>query len=217
MVKSIFILLLINFILFTDGANILGIFTVSSPSHNIVHLAMVEALAERGHNVTVVTALPLKKKNPNYNHIYIKPPEELRKSLEESSSKMANAEGFDNLKIMISSIKDMTNMQYDIMYTEEFQNLIHGDNKFDLLLFGYVLNDFQLAIAQQLKIPVVASWVNTPNSIINGLVGNPVTVGTEGISFSQRLKSFFAHMVMHCVGIFSHYKLEQYYEYVQEM
>lgn len=212
MQRKLLAVFLLQLVVFTNGANILGIFTSHSPSHNIVHMSTVKALVEKGHNVTVITILPIKDKNPKYHHVYIKPPAEAMEALERSTNQMANGKGFEFMKLMVSSFADMVNMHYNIMFTEEFQSVIHGDTKFDLLLLGYALNDFQLAVAHQLKIPVVISWSNIPNSMVNFFVGNPITVGTEGIAFTQRLKSFFAHGFMGLVGKYGHYKLAQYYE-----
>lgn len=215
------ILVFLAAVAYGNGANILGIYTSYSPSHNIVHIAEVNALIEKGHNVTVITALPLKQKNPKYHHIFIPPPREVRKEIEESMESMSKAKGFDSFKIMMSMMKTMVNLQYDLMFTEEFQNVINGDTKFDLLILGYVMNDFQLAVAQQLKIPVVVSWVNFPMPMVNDLIGNPNAISyvpnamlgnEQPMNFISRLKSYILNIVMHLSTSYGHYKLEQYYE-----
>lgn len=215
------VFLLSSLVIFTNGANILGIFTSYSPSHNIIHLAEVDALVERGHNVTVITALPLKQKNPKYHHILIPAPNGLGKVVEDCMEEISNAKGLDNVKIMITMMKAMINLQYDMMFTEQFQSVINGDTKFDLLHLGYVMNDFQLAVAQQLKVPVVISWVNFPMSAVNNLVGNPNAVSyvphpmvgnVQPMSFTHRLKTFLMNVSMFCMEKFMHYKLDQYYE-----
>jgi len=55
-----------------DGANILGIMNVGSPSHSLWNQVLVNALAARGHNLTVLIAdLPKKPKDFHKNVRYI--------------------------------------------------------------------------------------------------------------------------------------------------
>ncbi|KAL5273921.1 hypothetical protein ACFFRR_000595 [Megaselia abdita] len=217
----LFVFLLTNFVLSSYGANILGIFTSYSPSHNIIHMSEVDALIQKGHNVTVITALPLKQKNPKYHHVYIPPAPQVQKLLEDTMEQISNAKGLENMKIMVIMMKAMINLQYDIMFTDQFQNVIHGDTKYDLVLLGYVMNDFYLAAAYQMKVPVVVSWVNFPMSAVNTLVGNPNAISyvphpmisnVQPMGFINRFKTFILSTFMYGVEKFMHYKLEQYYE-----
>jgi hypothetical protein len=49
-----------------DSANILALFPTASYSHQMPLLALPRALAQRGHNVTVITTNPLKVINIRY-------------------------------------------------------------------------------------------------------------------------------------------------------
>jgi glucuronosyltransferase len=62
-------LLLITFVNVSESARILGLFPIPSKSHMAVNLAVVKELAERGHEVTVVSPFPEKSENPNYKNI----------------------------------------------------------------------------------------------------------------------------------------------------
>jgi len=53
------------------GANILGLFTSLSPSHLVIQMSMARILAERGHNVTVVTILKPPSLHKDINHILV--------------------------------------------------------------------------------------------------------------------------------------------------
>lgn len=48
---------------------ILGLFTYNGKSHFIVHEKILKALAERGHQVDVVSHFPLEKPFPNYTQV----------------------------------------------------------------------------------------------------------------------------------------------------
>lgn len=66
---AILIVTLASVLKYTDGANILYLNDVASPSHHIWNSAIVNALAARGHNVTYVS--PDLDKNPPKNVHYI--------------------------------------------------------------------------------------------------------------------------------------------------
>ena len=60
-----------------NGANILCLFTSQSPSHNIVHMGVAEALIVKGHNLTILSSLPIKtRKGITITNIVISPKEE---------------------------------------------------------------------------------------------------------------------------------------------
>ena len=53
-------------------ANILAVLPIQSTSHMTVNKAIVIELANRGHNVTVVSAYPEENPPPNYKDIVLK-------------------------------------------------------------------------------------------------------------------------------------------------
>jgi len=54
-----------------ECARILGVFPVPGKSHMIVFSALTKALAERGHELMVVSTFPMKNPPPNYTDINI--------------------------------------------------------------------------------------------------------------------------------------------------
>lgn len=214
-----FLLLVSSSVFPTNGANILGIFTSYTYSHNIIHLAEVDALIEKGHNVTVITILPLKKKNPKLHHVFIPPSLETRTHLEEFKEHISNAKGLDNIMVLWNLVKARVRSQYEILFTDQFQNIIHGDTKFDLLILGCSLSTFQLAVAHQLKVPVVLSWVNSPIPPLNNLVGNPNSPVPfllprmhQSMGFLLRFKIVLYRAVWYIGEQLGHHKMVQCYE-----
>jgi glucuronosyltransferase len=53
------------------GAKILGLFPIAAPSHAAVSFAIVKELAQRGHQVTVLSPYPQEKPIPNYTDIAV--------------------------------------------------------------------------------------------------------------------------------------------------
>jgi glucuronosyltransferase len=54
-----------------EGARILGIFPIPGKSHMIVFSALTKALAERGHELVVVSTFPINKPPANYTDVNI--------------------------------------------------------------------------------------------------------------------------------------------------
>jgi len=65
------LLLLLGVVASTQGANILGLFSSHSQSHLIIHMSVAKALAEAGHNVTVVSMLKPKLTHKDIHLIVI--------------------------------------------------------------------------------------------------------------------------------------------------
>ena len=62
-------LLLVTVMSVSESAKILGLFPMPSKSHTAVNVAIVKELAERGHEVTVVSPFPEKSEIPNYKNV----------------------------------------------------------------------------------------------------------------------------------------------------
>lgn len=205
----------------SESAKILGLFTRFSRSHVIVHLSVVKALTDQGHNVTIVTTMPLKDSNPKYKHILLTPDEEDSKTLERIISQVSNTKSLlTSIQYHTRNLAHMTNMQYNAMRRSELQELLNT-NMFDLLILGSSVNDFQLAIAAQLRVPVVLSWLITPVGVINSYTGNPSEVSyvpnvlvsdEQPMTFRHRLENFYVNLVFYGMEKFGSYKHRQYYE-----
>lgn len=56
---------------FSDAYNILGVFPFPAYSHYALGSRIMKALAEKGHNVTVITPILEEKPPKNYRQIYV--------------------------------------------------------------------------------------------------------------------------------------------------
>lgn len=218
--KVVFFLVAL-FLSSAESANILGLFTSASPSHVIVYTSVAKALAAKGHNVTVVTSFPLKDKNPEYKHVLLRPDDKVFTKIQNGMTKMSNAQsGLDKFKSMVSSLVGMTQLQYDGMISAEFQTLIKS-SQFDLVINGQFFNTFHLAVAAQLKVPIVLVWTSHPAGFLNTFTGNP-TLGSfvpntmvtnkQPMNFGERLKTFLANGVFGLLHDYVNYKMGQYYK-----
>lgn len=204
-----------------NGANIVGIFTSLSPSHNIVHLSVVKPLIEKGHNVTIISRLPMNDKKLKFNHILIPLTTEERTEFEEEVKRSTNMTIFTMMGNLLSGTNKMMTLQYDPLFTPEVQSFLNSGVKVDAVIVGYFFNDFHLAVAAQLKAPIIMSWSAGPFWVANTFTGNPTEVSyvpnlmvtTEGrMSFLDRLKNFLINGIFYLIENFANYHYEKYYE-----
>lgn len=205
----------------SESARILGLFTSFSKSHVIVHMSVARALIDQGHDVTIVTTTPLPDKNPKFKHILLSTSEEKSNILESRLSEMSNiVNPLKKVQLHIGNILRMVDMQYDAIKRSELQEIFKKD-KFDLLVLGSFFNEFQLAVAAQLKVPVVFSWLITPIGYINSYAGNPnemsyvpniLTPAEQPMTFTKRILSFIGNGFFYGVEKFANYKFQKYYE-----
>lgn len=204
------------FVLQCDSAKILGLFTRFSRSHLIIHLSVAKSLIDEGHDVTLVTTVPLQYKNPNFTHILLSPFEIDIKGVE----RLYNFTRYQYIDLYYKPVVHITNMQYNALKSFEFQELLNT-SKFDLLLLGYSMNDFQLVVAAQLRIPVILSWVQAPDSPINTYVGNPKEVSyvptvlsglLQPMNFRQRFHNLLRHWFSYAVEKYWFHKHAQFYK-----
>ncbi|XP_055916184.1 UDP-glycosyltransferase UGT5-like [Eupeodes corollae] len=178
-----------------DSKKILAFFPTPSKSHLIIHGAIAEALAEHGHDVTVVTTIPwTSKQQPQLRHIQLKTVPKF------SVDNFAQAA--DNplpwYKRLTQFIEMMTDYAENSLKDPAMKQLMK-DESFDVVVLGYFTNDFLLGVAGHFKCPVVLSFQVRPVGQVNDLLGNPQEIsyvpslmggGTQPMGFVDRLKNF---------------------------
>ncbi|XP_062137933.1 UDP-glucosyltransferase 2-like [Drosophila sulfurigaster albostrigata] len=186
----------------TQGANILAVFSCPSPSHLIVEISMAKVLAENGHNVTVVTSMKPHVTHKNMHIIQVDLTEEENQSMKDTMAKLTARDNSDTLSALFrirQQFEFMFNKNRDVMKDQRVKDLYENkDNKFDLVMIGYFLNNFQIGIAQKLKVPVVLASSMFQWEIFYSTLGNPreiayvPNIGVFGkigstLTFSQRV------------------------------
>ncbi|XP_041448268.1 UDP-glucosyltransferase 2-like [Drosophila obscura] len=189
----------------SQGANILGLFPSLSPSHLIIQMSAVKALAERGHNVTVVTVLKPAVTHKDITVIRVPLSTEEAAEMSAMIEKMAKNENKNMLVAMFRMIGQMGFMfrkMADALRDPRVRDLyLNKDNRFDLVLSGFFMNDYQMGFAKKVNAPLIVLATMPPNMLLNPLVGNPNEIAYvpsindavekgKGMSFKQRIKCF---------------------------
>lgn len=179
MIRLFFVCLLAQY---ANAANILGIFTSDSPSHITYNKAIADELIYAGHNLTIVSYLPMPGYR-NFTHILLDQPE----YEQEFSKVQRNSVG---LGTYLRDLYLIMRNQREVLQSERFSKMLN-ESSFDLVILGYYYNNFMLAVPAQLKVPVILTWPDQPNSFMLEMFGNDDFY--NGLDFTEETMFRFAH------------------------
>ncbi|XP_030240111.1 putative UDP-glucuronosyltransferase ugt-50 [Drosophila navojoa] len=139
-------------------------------------MSMAKVLAENGHNVTVVTSLKPHVTHRNLNHIYVPLTEKEHAAHEASIANMTERDNSNMFRALFHMRKEIyiaNNINFNVMKNQRVRDLYENkDNKFDLVMVGFCFNNFQIGIAQKLKVPVVVATSMFPSKIFDPMLGD---------------------------------------------
>lgn len=203
---------------FTSGSRILFLSSSFSRSHVIIAQSLAELLAERGHDVTIVSQFPMNKNIQNLREI--KSP--LPKGFEEFSStlfNMSKLNAVSNVRHMLGMIDMMTLNNEEMMEMPEFKAILN--EKFDLLVIGFFMNEMFLGYSHHFNCPSMMVSANAAIDHINRIFGNPFEANAvpqlmmqfKGeMSFWRRIANFLSIFVYTALSEFWSYKQKVIYE-----
>lgn len=188
----------------------------------IVH-ALSKTLAERGHEVTVVSPFPLEEKIKNHREIKSLITEEAQKLM---SNMVKKSDKSVMNKAVFSVMHSIVDMGIKTVQSEEFRALL--DEKFDLLIIGVAGNNFLLGLGDHFKCPTAVLSVQRHVAFSNVLSGNPTEshsvphlfLNNEEIkveNFVWRLKNFLAHKAENIFKIYMDYDQKKAYKYEKKL
>ena len=198
--------ILIKFISFAltlslmESAKILGIFHYPSYSHQVVYQRLVKDLADRGHQLTILTADRMNSSHPNITEIY------LHSSYEENIN-FVECRQFFFAQIIISILLAQFKRTERQLNQPEVQELIvnHKNYIFDLVILEYLLASPMLGFAELFDCPVIGISAISIGIPVHELLGNPInpSIFTEIIlpaqhgrlKFVERFWSFWYYVV----------------------
>ncbi|KAF2881573.1 hypothetical protein ILUMI_24608, partial [Ignelater luminosus] len=196
-------LLLVLVIVKTNGAKILAIFNFPSKSHHILGSTLLKALADRGHQVTMISPYPLKSPFKNYEDIDIS--EEMLRYKEEGSlmkqiTETNNSSFIENLRVL----KDLiTNTHHLFFNHPAVKNLIQTRRKFDLIIICSVWNEAFLGLSHYLGSSTIVFSAAGSSIRTNGLTQNPTPYSyvphlylsfPSEMTFSQRVGNTLGYL-----------------------
>lgn len=103
----------------------------------------------------------------------------------------------------------MTNRSDTVMSNQRFQQFLHSGQKFDLVVFGWFINDYMLGVAGHFRCPsVIVSTIPAIKSL-RDYTGNPAGVSSvpfmprpnsqQRMSFFGRVLNFIVYVIEYCI------------------
>ncbi|KAJ9601562.1 hypothetical protein L9F63_000305 [Diploptera punctata] len=168
----------------SDEARILGLCPLPGTSQMIACSALLQELASRGHDLTVITPFQPEKPIANYTVVPVK--KITVNDLMKRATGDANAEVNKNL--------------FDLRIRA---NLINSNEKFDVIILQAFFFDCFLGFAHKFKAPVVQFSVFGGTAELGNLVGNPSPYSyvpdslqelSDKMTFTERLLNTIGHL-----------------------
>jgi len=183
-------------------------------------MSVAKALVKAGHNVTVVSMLKPKVTHKDIHLIVVPMKEEQERIMEDQMTEMAGQKNslVSTMYRLLTSMDVMINAQAELLSDPRFQRIY--ETKFDLMILGYFINDFQLGVAHKLKVPVIINWMSAPVPAIDKYTGNPSelsyvplmgTVATQPMGFLKRTENALKSLLFEFIFVVFDYKLTRIY------
>ncbi|KAH8413432.1 hypothetical protein KR009_011041 [Drosophila setifemur] len=209
----------------TEGSNILGVFTSHSPSHFIVNMSIMKALAEKGHNITVISATPPKVTHKSIKHIVVPMSAADEKVLNDGMAGLTKEKPsmMNTMKSIFSSLGMLIDKQVDVLEDPRFQELyLNKGNKFDLVFVGFFFNSYQVALGARFNCPVIVTWTGPPMIMVNEVMGNPELLSIpqaqiavapgQAMDFKQRVQNFLSTVGFNALNVYLNAKYNGFYD-----
>ncbi|CAD7078260.1 unnamed protein product [Hermetia illucens] len=200
----------------SHSARILGLFPSHPKSHLIIHMNTIRPMIERGHDVTIVTAIPVEEPNLKFRHIKLDQPDMDRSMI--SQKKKGLFEAMESTANITNNLLNLSNLTIN---NPEMQKLMREES-FDLVVLGYFFNDFLIGIAGHFKCPLIINWMGSPLQHLAKMMGNPselsyvpdlLTGLQQPMGFFDRVINYAFSAVEHGVFHYVNYRMGEYYAY----
>ncbi|XP_073828359.1 UDP-glycosyltransferase UGT4-like [Musca autumnalis] len=177
-----FIIISNVFLISCDAARILGFFSSVSYSNLIIYTAVTEALAEDGHNVTVLANYPNpgnKKNQDNYHFIHLNNHDEFDGQRLVNNNWGHYGKGFRIIDERMQCANRTLNHSKMLRFLKE-----HSERDYDLVIIGFSVMAWGLGA--HFQCPIVVVLPSRPFYNIERLIGNP-----SEVSYYPRLTKAF--------------------------
>ena len=170
-----------------NAARILAIFPIGSKSHFISALPIVETLAEKGHEVTLLSPFQLDKSSTR--QVHMRDWADLMEEYKMDFFAMHKENSFTQMATLFIQWSSINKIMYDsLMGHPEIQNVIKERNVDLLFIDGY--SELPLPLADLLQVPVVGHYSSA------GLMSlfNKMGISSDFASIPSGLTDFTTEM-----------------------
>jgi glucuronosyltransferase len=194
-----FVILMSQWLTFSSAERLLVLAPVCSKSHKISFMPIVEALAEKGHQVTVVTPFAPDSQKENIAEIVLN-----RNPLAELNTNwftIHNQNIAHKFQWTIEFFQTTMKEGYvTLMSNKEFKEILQT-RAVDLVIVDAILNDFVLPIVDHLNVPYIfyspassVPWVMDALKVPQEYASVPIGMGDcdSQMTFMQRMENMLA-------------------------
>uniref|UniRef100_A0A453Z3P0 UDP-glucuronosyltransferase n=1 Tax=Anopheles quadriannulatus TaxID=34691 RepID=A0A453Z3P0_ANOQN len=198
-----------------ESAKIVCVFPTASKSHVLGAQALLKELAHRGHEVTMVSAFPLKKPPKNYRDVYI--------PIEDAFSTIMSdfmQGGSRNMMKLFPKILRVTHDASNVTLNSPELLRLAREEQFDLALVGFFMNSFVIGVGELFRCPTVL-YFSAAGSGLTNYVGNPAEIAAvphmmlgqrNPMTFFDRVANTLINGVEKIMLTYLRYKEMPYYE-----
>lgn len=173
--------------------NILVVFPYPGRSHFLTYARFFKGLAEKGHNVTVLSHYPLQEPVKNYRDIEIGGMEEFFQTKFDVLTNLQNSYAKSRLPMYFTFlvIHNIGQLACEMgMTAKVVQRFLKEDNKFDVAILESFNTDCFLTLVKQFDVPVVRVTSDTIMPWANHKFGNPnnpAYIPNVSLKFSNKM------------------------------
>lgn len=200
MKNSLFVVSLIVSCLFTFtfSANILVLYPGSGKSHKIAVMPILEELAERGHQITIVSAFKTATNSDNIRDIVLPESTDFRHRKVFKRFEAQKESAFQQVVLLFQELATVVRVGYEsMMKNAEFQQILK-DRKIDLVIQDGLLSEYCRVISHHLQVPLIAHYssaVSSPADLSQmGAAADYATVPNAFCGFTDEM-TFFQRML----------------------
>lgn len=196
--KTLTVVLLLSTLLYSGGycARILALYATSGKSHKISVMPILEELARRGHEITIVSPYEPAKKIDNIREIVLS---ELENSMSPNDINWFEMpkQGITQVsRLMLTTMRQFVTMGIEtLMENEEFRAILQ-EGQVDLIIYNALFNQYSSIIAGHLRVPYVThcSASGLPGTL--AVMGAPMDYASVpfGLSDYDNKMTFFQRM-----------------------
>lgn len=209
--KYQFVLLLcvvVNLVPLTCSYNILVLYPYPGKSHFISFVKLFRALAEKGHDVTVVSHYPLNEKILNYRDVEIGGLHDIFKNDLHNLEDLSKTPVTSRFTMYLTPWKlfELGQLTCETAFSSKaFQNFIRENNHYDIAILEFFNTDCFLTPLKKYSIPVVRVHSSSLMPWTSYRYGNPTTPSyiphhfsdfSDKMNFIQRVENLLLNFVV---------------------
>ncbi|XP_055384246.1 UDP-glycosyltransferase UGT5-like [Condylostylus longicornis] len=195
----------------TNGYKILGVFPTMAKSHYIVGSSLMKGLAEKGHEITMISPFPLSKPMKNWRDIPTPGILEKTKALMDNIINLRSQGVIEALVDLFNMGLMLTNLT---LQEPSVQNFLRSKEKFDVVVMEIFVNEADIGFGAVFDAPIVGVSTFGSNMWVNDMVGSPAPLsyvpnpfipltdrmsllerlGNIGVSVAERLYNDFVYL-----------------------